>query len=402
MRPWLAVACLGLLALGGCSQAPQSGGDHTLASPDTTTTEAKPPKRVNADLTTSGGDVIANIKGRAITRDQLQKPVFEAFGLRFLIHMAKLELAIERARESSLIVTEGDVARERAMTLEAWFKAAIPEGALRGTDEEKAKFLKAEYDRLLLQYLDNARVSMPEFEIAVRTSAYVRKIAEDQIKGTITEDHLRKAFAIEYGEKVRVRHIMVNNMQEMAGVQRRLRDGESFEDVARKLSKEENSREFGGEIRPFSRAEQSWPDAFKEAAFALKPGEVSDPVKTGDALHLIKLVERIPPQNVRFEDHRESVRANLQNALLTVTMRQMHMQLTGQVTREIRIEDPLLRSQFREQLDRAAGDTHDSPEHVRKQLELDRQRTGTTRPAATTDLPGRSEVARPPATGPGL
>ena len=42
------------------------------------------------------------------------------------------------------------------------------------------------------------------------------------------------------------------------------------------------------------------PAKFKEVAFALKNGEVSDPVEAENAFHLIKVENRIPPKAVQF------------------------------------------------------------------------------------------------------
>ncbi len=52
--------------------------------------------------------------------------------------------------------------------------------------------------------------------------------------------------------------------------------------------------------------------AVEEALFALKPGEVSDVVKTRIGYHLIKAVERKPETTVPFEDVKDRLRTLLQ------------------------------------------------------------------------------------------
>jgi len=46
---------------------------------------------------------------------------------------------------------------------------------------------------------------------------------------------------------------------------------------------------------------------FEEAAFALKPGEVSDPVESRFGYHLIKLIERKPETTIPYEDIKERI-----------------------------------------------------------------------------------------------
>lgn len=67
------------------------------------------------------------------------------------------------------------------------------------------------------------------------------------------------------------------------------------------------SKERGGDVDWFPRV-GSMVEPFAKAAFALKPGEVSDVVQTPFGLHLILCVDRKPGKEVKFEEARDMVK----------------------------------------------------------------------------------------------
>jgi parvulin-like peptidyl-prolyl isomerase len=390
---------------GGCAQPPAAGsaGRSTLASRDTLTSDPQTTTQKNAAAKVSGqpGQTVAFVNDKPISTEQLQKPLFEAYGLNLLLHLAQIELCKQWAQAAGVKVTAEDIAAERQRTLEQMFQDAVNIDQLKVSEEEKQQFRQKEYERLLEQFLQAQRVSRPEFEMAMETGAYLRKLAEPGLAEKITEQHLKDGFNIMYGEKVRVRHIQLSNMQEVAEAQRRLRGGEAFDVVAAEMSRDPRSRNRGGELeRPFSRAEPLWPQAFKDAAFELKnPGDLSDPVHTGDAIHLIKLEQKIAPRGVTFEDHKDAVRKELYDGLLLVRIRQLREDIAQQTRDALRIQEPILKKQYQERLAQINGQTTRDANEVRREIESDRPAPPTTQPGANDAV--LREGRRPPATMPG-
>ena len=86
---------------------------------------------------------------------------------------------------------------------------------------------------------------------------------------------------------IHCRHILVEQEYEAQDLLKKLQAGESFEDLAKKFSRCPSSRQ-GGDLGSFGRGQMVQP--FEEAAFALKAGEISQPVRTQFGYHLIKRV----------------------------------------------------------------------------------------------------------------
>lgn len=85
--------------------------------------------------------------------------------------------------------------------------------------------------------------------------------------------------------EIKASHILVEKEYEAQDVLKKLSEGNSFESLAKAFSKCP-SGEDGGDLGSFGKGQMVKP--FEEAAFALKVGEVSGPVRTQFGYHIIK------------------------------------------------------------------------------------------------------------------
>jgi foldase protein PrsA len=332
-----------------------------------------------ADPATS--PAIARINGLSITLEQLQRPLIESYGLNLLLELAQLELARQTAAQSHAAVSPQDIAAERDETIDKMFKqsnAPIQEKLdqaieqNRPADAERIRAqMKDDNERAFRQFLADQHKSEAEFNLVIETNALLRKIAEPMLAGKINDQNLQEAFAALYGESVECRHIQCGNLQEVQEARRRLAAGESFDQVARAISRNEATRASGGKLPPFTRQMTNIPQAFKDAAFALKVGEVSDIVQAEGAFHLILLEKRNAPKVVKFEDVKESIRKDLHDRALEALVKQLRGQLAQQLMTAMVIEDPVLKQQFEAKIKKREGEIRD-PEQIRKEMEKGR------------------------------
>jgi hypothetical protein len=302
--------------------------------------------------------VVVAVNKEPLTMRQIVAPLIEAHGLTMMLNLVRLELVRQDAAKVGVIVSPQDFAEERQATLDKMFSDAKPElklkeeleTAVAKKDDATARRLREEIatqrDQFLEQFLLDRHISRVEFDIVLRMNAYLRRIAEPQIKGKISEADLRSAFGQLYGETARVRYIELQNLIEVGQAQRRLAAGDKFEDVARDMSHNRASAALGGEMPPFSRAAQDLPPQFVEMAFSLQPGQVSDVVNVNNAYILVRLEEKIPPKAVKYEDQRDSVQRILYDRLLAAAVRQLREALDKQAVETMTIVDPVLKEQY--------------------------------------------------------
>jgi peptidyl-prolyl cis-trans isomerase C len=127
------------------------------------------------------------------------------------------------------------------------------------------------------------------FKKQALATAYLQKKAFEQVKVTPEEvknyyDQNKDQFKT--GEQVKASHILVKTEAEAKAIKARLDKGESFEALAKAKSTCPSASR-GGDLGWFGKGVMD-PD-FEKAAFALKDGEVSGPVKTKFGWHIIKL-----------------------------------------------------------------------------------------------------------------
>jgi peptidyl-prolyl cis-trans isomerase C len=182
------------------------------------------------------------------------------------------------------------------------------------SEEEYKKALSAKGmtpEQLRTELLDESRITkMMETEAGAGPAVSDADIRDFYEKNP---DKFRQA------ESVRASHILIRvqpgdetarkkALATIQNLQRQAKAGKDFGDLARRFSND-SSAQGGGDLGFFTK-DRMVPE-FANAAFALKPGEISGVVQTSYGYHIIKLTERRPAATVPLEQVSGQVREYL-------------------------------------------------------------------------------------------
>ncbi len=138
----------------------------------------------------------------------------------------------------------------------------------------------------------------------------------------VTENQIREYYE-DHGsdyhkeQEVRARHILfrvkedaseaeiAKAREEGERVLAKLKDGKDFAELARKFSQDPTAAENGGDLGFFTRGRMV--PEFSDAAFSLKPGDISDLVGTPFGFHIIKVEEVRPAKTTPLEEVRGEI-----------------------------------------------------------------------------------------------
>jgi peptidyl-prolyl cis-trans isomerase D len=141
-------------------------------------------------------------------------------------------------------------------------------------------------------------------------------------------------------EQVRASHILFKTegkdeaavRKQAEAVLARAKAGEDFAKLANQYTEEEVGKTRGGDLDFFGRGQMA--KEFEEAAFALKPGQISDIVKTSFGLHIIKTTDHKPETKRPLEE----VKAQIEDQLKWERAQNEAQRLAGDLDKQI--DDP--------------------------------------------------------------
>lgn len=162
------------------------------------------------------------------------------------------------------------------------------------------------------EQIDRLRLNVEQLEYLVRREILIGRVEEAigrQVE--VTEDQIAQHYEqnkAQYEGQIRASHILVcanineitrvcnaapEDEQQAKDIAQRARAGEDFASLASQFSKDSVTASSGGDLGWFGRSR--FVVEFEERAFAMQPGEISDPVRSQVGWHVINLTGKGRP-----------------------------------------------------------------------------------------------------------
>ncbi len=255
--------------------------------------------------------------------------------LLFAVSMAMLVTTVSWAKDTDIVARVG----KYTLTLKQ-FEDQVRElppqlqMALKQRPDLKKQFLDrwvqvtllalAARDRGLDRQPD-VRVQLEDAANSILARAYLRKEIEGK-DVNVTDREVEQYYKankdkFRVPESVKASHILIKvdkngdkkaweaAKEKAEMVRKKALKGESFAELAKKYSDDPGSKNKGGELGYFTKGRMV--PEFEKAAFSLKKGEISKPVKTAFGYHVIKLEDRKPAHQKKLSEVRETVKSQL-------------------------------------------------------------------------------------------
>ena len=150
------------------------------------------------------------------------------------------------------------------------------------TREDALTAAEAEYDIFQENVFDDAHLSEDD---------YIRLWARPQMTRQLVDYQLTSQVP-QVAEQVNAQHILIATQDRANQVHEQATGGADFTALAKSSSTDTATAATGGQLGWFTRLEVD--PAFADAAFALEPGQISEPVQTPFGWHIIKVNEKDP------------------------------------------------------------------------------------------------------------
>lgn len=191
-------------------------------------------------------------------------------------------------------------------------KPEMRDKVLRGIMTEK--LLLGEAEKAGIEKSEAVQKQLEEVKKKLMVKALLDQKTADISDADLKREYDALVASLRDEKEARARHILVASEKEAKEVKAKIDGGKSFEDVARDYSKDPGSAKQGGDLGYF--VKDKMVKEFADAAFKLKKGEVSEPVKSQFGWHIIKLEDMRKVTPPTYNEAKEMLRARLQDKKL--------------------------------------------------------------------------------------
>lgn len=267
--------------------------------------------RVNPEV--DNKTVVAKVAGEEIIKEEFNK-VYGVFKSQY-----EKQFGTEVWNQEINGKKFGDVAKDKLLDMLIDEKLQMKKAAELGisvSDEEVNEEIENakkyfETEEKFNEFLKGQNMDLEYFKESAKKEMIMRKLFENLTeKITITDDEAKSYYDSHQDEfmSVKASHILLDSKEEAEKMLQRVKNGEDFNELAQQYSKDPSAKENKGDLDYFRHGDMVEP--FEKAAFALKPGEISDIVQTDFGFHIIKVEDS---KLDKFEDIKEELKGSLLN-----------------------------------------------------------------------------------------
>lgn len=229
---------------------------------------------------------------------------------------------------------------EKLIDRELLFQASAKEG-VKVEDakvEEQISQIKKQFpdEKTMEKTLADKGITLEEIRGQIKKSMAVEGLIKTKFEAGVTvDDSKADAFYKEHADKfkkpdaVKASHILAKcDKNDAAGckkaedkikdLRKKISDGGDFAALA-KANSDCPSKEQGGDLGEFGKGQMVKP--FEDAAFAMKPGDLSQPVKTDFGWHIIKVTGKTAAGVIPFAEVKDQIKNMLKNKDVSAKIR---------------------------------------------------------------------------------
>ena len=177
--------------------------------------------------------------------------------------------------------------------------------------DEELESIKESYggEEAFNEALASSGASLDSVKKNVESFLLTEKLLKDRV--SISDDQIKEYFeankdSFAQDEQIQASHILVEDEKTAKEVKDKLDDGGDFAELAKEYSTDTSNAGSGGELGFFAKGEMV--TEFDDQAFAMKKGEISEPVKTEFGYHIIKVTDKKDAKEAVLADHKEEIK----------------------------------------------------------------------------------------------
>ena len=310
----------------GAAEAPKPPAQ----APSADGADAKLPLEAKGPVAIINGQEITaaqfNEQAKRLAKMNLPAPMLQTYKKQLLNYLVDEHILDLMVKQRNISVSEADV------------------------DEEFQKLVKRfPSQEEFKSYFERSGSSEAELKERMRKQLAFNKLLIEEYKIAISDEDAKKFYEenkerYKQEEQIKASHILLKldrsaDDKTVKEVEKKAKElakkaktkGTDFEQLARETS-EGPSAPQGGDLGLFPRRRMVKP--FSDAAFELKPGEISEPVRTQFGFHIIKVHEKQPERVIPFEE----VKGQIVDGLKGKELRDKMMKFLEESKKEMKLE----------------------------------------------------------------